>query len=494
MLFTSLHFLVFFPIVTVIYFVIPQKFKWLWLLIASFYFYMAWNPKYAIILATSIVITYIGGILISRVHKQPTPRTGLLKLIVALTFTINLGILFFFKYFDFFIDNLNRVLKKLGMELVQPQFSFLLPIGISFYTFQALGYIIDVYRKNIEAERHLGKYALFVSFFPLLVAGPIERAKNLLKQIHQTHSFNFERMKHGLLLMLWGFFQKLVIADRVAILVNNVYNNAFEYAGFEVAIATVLFAVQIYCDFCAYSDIARGAAAVMGFRATKNFDTPYFSTSTSEFWRRWHISLSTWFRDYLYFPLGGNRKGQLRTYLNLMIVFVVSGFWHGASWTFIIWGGLHGIYQVIGRATKPFREKLLEKAKIRRDNFSYRLGQILITFSLVCFAWIFFRANSLADAVVLIKNLFVYNPWVLFDDVSLYQLGLDRFDFRIAIISIVILIAVSILRNTTSLTVFLKKQLLAFQWAVYLVLIFMVLIFGIYGEGYSSAEFIYFQF
>jgi len=343
MLFNSIDFLIFFPIVTIAYFLIPHRFRYLWLLFASYYFYMCWNPKYALLMATSTVITWASGILIDRANnkknKTEQEKTKEKKLWVALSFISNLAILFFFKYFDFALANVNAVLAQFNFELIQPAFDVVLPVGISFYTFQALSYTVDIYRKEIYAEKNILKYALFVSFFPQLVAGPIERSKNLLVQFNKEHHFDYKRVKNGLLLMLWGFFMKLVIADRVAMVVDQVYNNYTQYAGFEIAIATVFFAIQIYCDFGSYSNIAIGAAQVMGFTLMENFRQPYFSKSVAEFWRRWHISLSSWFRDYLYIPLGGNRKGKVRKYINLMIVFLTSGLWHGASWHFVVWGG-----------------------------------------------------------------------------------------------------------------------------------------------------------
>ena len=350
MLFNSLNFLIFFPIAALLYWVLPHKVRWVWLLIASYYFYMCWNASYALLLATSTLITYLSGLLIGKANrvKNEKKRVRLRKFWVFLSFTLNLGILFFFKYFSFAVDNLNLILNALHMKLITPDFDVLLPVGISFYTFQALSYTVDIYRGDLPPERNLGKYALFVSFFPQLVAGPIERSKNLITQLHEKHTFCYTEVKNGLLLMLWGFFQKLVIADRAAILVNQVFNQYNEYAGFQIAIAVLLFAMQIYCDFAGYSNIAIGAAHVMGFSLMKNFDRPYFSKSIPEFWRRWHISLSTWFRDYLYIPMGGNRKGTFRKYFNVMVTFLASGLWHGASWNYVAWGLLHGLYQVIG--------------------------------------------------------------------------------------------------------------------------------------------------
>lgn len=293
--------------------------------------------------------------------------------------------------------------------------------------------------------------------------------------------------------MLWGFFQKLVIADRVAILVNTVFNDYKSYSGFTLLFVSILFAVQIYCDFSSYSDIAIGSARVMGFDLMQNFKSPYFSKSIAEFWRRWHISLGGWFREYLYFPLGGSRKGKIKKYRNLMIVFLTSGLWHGAGWNFIIWGFLHGFYQIAGMELKPLRDKLVNKFNIKRGSLYHKIYQCTIVFILVDFAWIFFRANTFRDAVGIIKGMFVFNPWVLFDG-SLYTLGLDQKDFSIAVISIFILIMVSLLRRNTNLVSLVNKQCTVLRWSFYFTCLYTILIFGVYGPGYSAQQFIYFQF
>lgn len=490
MLFNSFHFMLFFPIVVLLYFALPFKVRYIWLLIASYYFYMCWNPKYAMLMGLSTVITFLSGLLIGR--EQPQWRK---KLWVFLSMVSNLAILFFFKYFDFFINNLNRILAHAGMELVQPAFDVLLPVGISFYTFQALSYTMDVYRGDIYTERNLFKYALFVSLFPQLVAGPIERSKNLLVQISRRHYFDYERVKSGLLLMLWGFFLKLVIADRAAILVNTVYNNYEQYEGIPLILATLFFGLQIYCDFGSYSVIAIGSAQVMGFTLMDNFKQPYFSRSIAEFWRRWHISLSTWFRDYLYIPLGGNRKGTARKYLNIMIVFLVSGLWHGANWTFVIWGFLHGAFQVVGQITRPLKETITDKLGIDREAASYKLGQIFTTYCLVNFAWIFFRAESFTAAKGILHNMTaLWNPWFLTDG-SLYLLGLSAKSFWVTIGAAGILILVSIAQyRGIRIRERFASQGLVFRWLVSLGLIFSIILFGIYGPGYSESQFIYFQF
>lgn len=345
MLFNSYNFMLFFPIVLLVYFVIPKKLRYIWLLVVSYYFYMGWNAKYAALIAFSTIITWLSGVLQGQIQKFDTDddiKIKHKKIVVAFSFIINLGILIFFKYFDFIFNNINFALKHFGGAQLTNHFDIILPVGISFYTFQALGYTVDVYRRDIEPERNILRYALFVSFFPQLVAGPIERSKNLLTQVRNVEHiklWNYDRVTSGAVLMLWGFFQKMVIADRAAILVDTVYNSYWTYGTIELIIATVLFAIQIYCDFGSYSMIAIGVAKVMGFELMENFNAPYFSRSIKEFWRRWHISLSTWFRDYLYIPLGGSRCSKIKKYRNLMITFLVSGLWHGANWGFIAWGG-----------------------------------------------------------------------------------------------------------------------------------------------------------
>lgn len=511
MLFNSYNFMIFFPSVVLVYFFIPKKLRYIWLLIVSYYFYMGWNAEYALLIAFSTVATFLSGILIDRCnekfcHIQTDQETEVAKynkykkLIVVICFSVNVGILVFFKYFDFLLDNMNVLLSSVGEGVtLHKKFDVLLPVGISFYTFQALSYSMDVYRGEIKAEKNLFRYALFVSFFPQLVAGPIERSKNLLKQINSVEEINvweYERIVQGLILMLWGLFQKIVIADRAAILVDQVYNSFWMYGSIELILATVLFAVQIYCDFGSYSLIAIGCAKVMGFTLMENFNTPYFATSIKDFWRRWHISLSTWFKDYLYIPLGGNRCSDKRNSLNIVITFLVSGLWHGASWSFIAWGSLHGIYQVIGKYLDPIKEKIELKFHIKTENFSYKLGQILLTFVLVDFAWIFFRMNSLKQSIqFIIRIVSRWDPWVLFDK-SLYTIGLNQTEVHILILSLVILLLVDLVRCLKGVTIdiFLSEQNLWFKWTVALLLLFGIIIFGIYGPSLEARQFIYFQF
>lgn len=494
MIFNSADFLIFFPIVILFYFLVPKKLRYIWLLGASLYFYMCWNVKYVILLLISILTTWLAGYLVHKIQN-----TLARKWLLAACLIVNIGILFFFKYFDFFLDSLNKVLSKVGIQAVESSFSVLLPVGISFYTFQALGYIIDVYRGNIEAEKNPLRYALFVSFFPQLVAGPIERSKNLLSQVRNVDKmkiWNYENVTNGLTLMVWGLFVKMVIADRVAILVNTVFDGVYLYGTVALVAGALGFALQIYCDFMGYSTIAIGAAKVMGFTLMENFDTPYFATSISDFWRRWHISLSTWFRDYVYIPLGGNRCSKIRKYFNLMVTFGVSGLWHGANWTYVFWGFLHGVYQVVGDITKPFRQKLCKKTNAKTESFSFKLAQIVGTFALVDFAWIFFRADSLGIAVNYCKRMFTkWDPWSLFNG-EIYNLGLDRFEFNVLVIATVVLLLVDLIRycKKQMITEFLQEQCIWFRWGVILALIFATIIYGMYGIQFESSQFIYFQF
>lgn len=494
MLFNSLDFLIFFPIVVLIYLIVPRKLKYVWLLIASYYFYMSWNVKYVGLLLFSTIVTYFSGILIAKAHGNRQK-----KLVMAVSFLANLSVLGFFKYFDFFLHNLNKVLAVAHVRLIDNPFSFLLPVGISFYTFQALSYTMDVYRGKVAPEKNLLKYALFVSFFPQLVAGPIEKTENLLRQINESTRkkiVSFDKFVSGFALMLWGLFMKMIIADRISIFVDGVFRNLYMAGTVETTLAAAAFAIQIYGDFAGYSSVAVGAARIMGFELTENFNAPYFADSIGDFWHRWHISLSTWFRDYLYIPLGGNRKGKLRKYCNLLITFSISGLWHGAAWTFIFWGAIHGLYQVIGDLLRPVRKKVAELLKVKTDAFSHKLGKILTTFVLVDFAWIFFRAESMEQIRFFFNRMFTrFNPWVLFDE-SLFAYGIDRREWSILVPALLILFVVDLLRYRTNRNFgdLLVRQNLWFQYAVMFLLIASILVYGEYGINFDSNQFIYFQF
>lgn len=494
MVFNSLHFMCFFPIVVLGYYLLPHTYRWMWILIASIYFYMSWNPKFIFLIMTTIIITYFSGLGIQRASRTGNivKKRGWL----ILSLVSNLLILFFFKYFDFAVDSVNKILKIIHVKMLAPGLDIMLPVGISFYTFQALSYTIDVYcNKNYKVEKNLGRYALFVTFFPQLVAGPIERSENLLSQFYEEHFFDYHRVKNGLILMLWGLFQKIVIADRAAIIVNQVYNDLASYTGFEVIVATILFAFQIYCDFCGYSDIAIGAARVMGFNLMTNFRQPYFSKSIKEFWRRWHISLSTWLRDYVYIPLGGSRCSQLKKYRNIFITFLLSGLWHGANWTYVFWGALHGFYQILGEVLSPVRKYLRGALRIKEENRFYRLFQMLFTFGLVDFTWVFFRATSLKEAFLAFKQMFSeYNPEIFWNG-KLFSLGLDRIEFILLVIALITLCGVSTCKRKMSILEKLSKQHIILRWGVYCFLAYnIIFVLLIQGFGFVSQEFIYFQF
>jgi D-alanyl-lipoteichoic acid acyltransferase DltB (MBOAT superfamily) len=397
--FVSLEFLLFFPLVLLLYWLLPFRFRWILLLAASYFFYLYWAPWTLLLLLGTTLITYIAARAIAGAKSK---RKRVFWMVLALAAC--LGCLVVFKYLGFLADNMTAILHLFGAPTHNYMLNIYLPVGISFYTFQTLSYVIDVYRGDIQAETHFGYYALFISYFPQLVAGPIERPSNLLPQLRAPHQFKAADMVAGLLLTLRGFFKKLVIADYFATFVEVVYGTPSQAGGPAISLATVLFAFQIYCDFSGYSDIAVGVARMMGIRLINNFNDPYSATSIQDFWRRWHISLTTWFTDYIYIPLGGSRRGIFRHCCNIMIIFLISGLWHGASWTYIIWGGIHGFYLLVGILWR----NLCEHWGMRTHNQPTGINRAtrrFTTFVLVCFAWIFFRANSLADVAVLFGRL-----------------------------------------------------------------------------------------
>ncbi|RKD21938.1 D-alanyl-lipoteichoic acid acyltransferase DltB, MBOAT superfamily [Caminicella sporogenes DSM 14501] len=491
MLFNSLKFLIFFPSVVVIYFIVPYRFRWLLLLGASYYFYMSWKPEYIVLIIISTLIDYFLSLKMGKITEKRKRKKYLILSIIS-----NLGILFVFKYFNFFNNSLRMVFQQFNLYYGIPNFKLLLPVGISFYTFQTLSYTIDVYKGNREPEKHFGIFALYVSFFPQLVAGPIERSERLLPQFYENHKFNYERVMNGLTMMGWGFLKKIVIADRLAIIVNKIYNNPTEYNGFSLIVATVFFAFQIFCDFSGYSDIAIGSAKVMGIELIENFKRPYFSKSISEFWRRWHISLSTWFRDYLYIPLGGNRVSVPRYYFNIFFTFLVSGLWHGANWTFIVWGALHGFYLIMGKMTFKIRRRIVKILKLEKVPFIHKSIQIIITFGLVCFAWIFFRANSIEEAFYIVQNIFVDVFFLNLNETkqNLIHIGVDKFDFLLSILLILILEGIHVITRKQSTVVSnLEKRPIWIRWLIYYAIIFAIIVLGVY-EVEEKSQFIYFQF
>lgn len=496
MLFNSLNYLVFFPIVVGIYFFIPDKYlklRNLWLLIASYYFYMSWNAAYGLLLFASTLITYIAGLLIERALKRE--QIGAAKWVLGIGFFLNLSLLFYYKYVNFFIQNINRILGWGGSEKQLPVLDILLPVGISFFIFQALGYTMDVYRGKTPATKNLFRHMLFVAFFPQLVAGPIERSGNLLIQFEKKHDFDVDRIREGLLTMLWGLFMKIVIADNVAVYVNAVYENYAAYTGVEVILATVMFAIQIYCDFGGYSYLALGSARVLGFDLMQNFRSPYQAISVREFWKRWHISLTGWFRDYLYIPLGGNRKGVVRKYINIFIVFFISGLWHGAGWTYVIWGALNGLYLILGEASEPLLHKVKTVFHADESRFSYRLGCMLLTFALVDFSWLFFRAETIGKAFDMIRHTIESLQLPQLFGLAVMRMGFSMQQLIALLLSVILLFVVDTMKDQgKDVRALVLTQGIWFRWLVYLGLLFVIVLYGAYGLDYTQTEFIYFQF
>lgn len=503
MLFNSFDFLIFFIVVTSLYFLIPYNKRWILLLLSSCHFYMAFVPSYILILGFTIVVDYFAGIFIEK--SSGTKR----KLFLFFSLMVNIFVLAFFKYFNFFNQNISFFLENIGFSNPVPYLSFLLPIGLSFHTFQAMSYTIEIYRGNQKAERHFGIYSLYVMFYPQLVAGPIERPQNLLPQFREKFDFDYDRVSEGLKLVVWGFFKKLVIADRLAIYVNAVYDNPQEHGTITIITATLFFSFQIYCDFSGYSDIARGCAKIMGFKLMENFNRPYLSKSISEFWKRWHISLSTWFRDYLYISLGGNRGSVLRWYMNLFIVFLLSGLWHGANWTYVIWGALNGFYLVSSIIFKPLRIKIYNltrlnkqktlyvggasesdqhpglKSEVFYENKSEQLSnflQIIITFMLISFSWIFFRANNIDDVIIILNKFIHFERGFFYAKPSIFL-------YSVLVILFLVFTELKEEYFKDSFSFFNNKN-----WIVrnlsYSFLVITILLIGVFDGG----QFIYFQF
>ena len=463
-----------------LFFLLPHRFRWLLLLIASCFFYMTLIPIYILILFLTITVDYLAGIMIEDAKDK---KQKLLFLVISIIST--LGILFVFKYFDFFSVNFNAIASFLHWNYSIGALKLLLPIGLSFHTFQSMSYVIEVYWGKQKAERNYGMYSLYVMFYPQLVAGPIERPQNLLHQFYEKHYFEYKRVTEGLKMMLLGLFKKIVIADNLTIVVNTIYNNPTEYTGIPLILGTIFFAFQIYCDFSGYSEIAIGAAHVMGFKLMTNFRRPYYSRSIGEFWKRWHISLSTWFKDYVYIPLGGSRVSTLRIYFNLFVVFLISGIWHGANWTYVIWGALHGIYRIISLVTEKIRNKFTEKIGLVRHPGLHALLKISITFILVNIGWIFFRANNLEDAMYILTHLFTG----LTLNFSGIMIGTNWTGLLIIFISILIMEIFHLIQEHRSMRDFIASKPVMIRWSVYIFLIWLIILWGAKG-----ADFIYFQF
>jgi len=495
MSFNSLDFLIFFPVVTVLYFLLPHRFRWILLLSASIFFYMAFIPAYIFILLATILIDYFAGILIAQ-----TPAGHKRKIYLVVSIISTCLVLFIFKYFNFFNANLTTLAEFLHWNYGINALQIILPIGLSFHTFQSLSYVIEVYRGKQKAEKNFGIYSLYVMFYPQLVAGPIERPQNLIHQFYENHQFETSRVINGLKLMIWGMFKKVVVADRLALFVGAVYGDAVAWPGPALILATIFFAFQIYADFSGYSDIAIGAAQVMGFKLMDNFNRPYASRSISEFWRRWHISLSTWFRDYFYISLGGNRASKPRWAFNIFATFLVSGLWHGANWTYVFWGGLNGLYLLFSVWTGSLREKIRTYSSFLGPKILSTL-QVLTTFALICFAWIFFRAPDLATAQYIIGHLFsgfselivnfLANPF--FGATSALKpllMGQTKWDFLTALAAIIFMEAVQYFERQGSARALFSGRPALLRWGFYGIIVLAVLNFGVVDQ----IQFIYFQF
>jgi len=470
MLFNSFEFLLFFITVAFTYFILKDKWRWALLLGASYFFYGSWNISYLILILLSTVTTFYSGILIEKIPSQK-------KNITFSSLAINLGILFFFKYYNFFATTVNSL-----NEDTLPFFDSLLPVvGISFYTFQALSYTMDVYNGKIISQKHIGKYALFVSFFPQLVAGPIEKASNLLPQFSENKIFNYDRVRSGLLLIVWGIFKKVVVADRIGIFVSEVYNAPSESYGVINIIATILFSFQLYLDFSSYSEIAIGSARIFGYKLSINFKRPYLSVSFKDFWKRWHITLNAWFFEYLYLPLGGNKKKGITTIRNIIIIFLVSGLWHGASWNFVIWGGINSIYLLV--IERFLQSKKKKKKKLFGKIFFGTIIMLLWSASLV-----FFRANTFEDALTIYSNM-------NFSGIeNLYDFGLNKLTFKITIRLLILVYVIELFQELGFTENKIFNAPIIIRWLIYLILPLSTLYFGAYGLDSSDSSFIYFQF
>ena len=489
MLFNSLEFLFFFIIVTVGYYILPHKYRWILLLVSSCYFYMSFVPAYILILLFTIIIGYLAGLYI---EKNPG---GKKRLFFIAGMTANIGVLAFFKYFNFLNENIGLLLGGVGLNNPVPYMNIILPIGLSFHTFQEMSYLIEVYRGKQKAERHFGIFSVYVMFYPQLVSGPIERPQKLIHQFYEKHKFNSLDLTAGLKLMLWGLFKKMVIADRLAIYVDAVYNNAPYHNGITFVLATVFFSFQIYCDFSGYSDIAVGAARAMGFRLTNNFRLPYLSKSIAEFWSKWHISLSNWLRDYIYLPAVSSlsKKITKKKLLGIdrplwlysgatFITFMVSGIWHGAAWTFVMLGLVHAFFLIFAIITKNFRLNLAKKTGLTRVPVLYDTMQILITFSLVTFAYIFFRANSFSDLTTIIKSFGDLRGPLFYENYK---------DIAYPVFGILFLLLVELKHRyfNTSFAV-LSNNRWYVQSMTCVAMIIIILLVGVF----DGSQFIYFQF
>ena len=475
MLFNSFEFLIFFPIVTLVYFVLPGRVRWIWLLVMSYFFYMNWHAEYALLMLACTAVTYIASLLITGTDKPRVRKGVLIAGLVA-----NLGLLGYFKYTGMLLHLVQRLATFAGIAYQAPKVSILLPVGISFYIFQALSYMIDVYKGKVKPERNFFKYALFVSFFPQLVAGPIERSGRLLKQVAVPHDFDARRVRDGLLIMMLGFFEKVVIADRACMYVDIIFRDWIRASGAQIALATGVFMVQDLCDFAGYSYIAIGAAKVLGIDLMTNFRQPYFAHSVQNFWARWHISLSTWFRDYIYFPMGAGRGSKLRRSFNIMTVYTISGLWHGAALKYVAWGMLNGALQVV--------ETLLPTYKPRFPKIHHVLS-VLWTNVLIGVTMLVFRAGSFSTAMqMLIK---IPTKW----GAAWMDSGFSPMQALCLGVCTAVLFAIEFIHEKRkSLTAMTDRLPCVVRMTLYLLAVMAIIIFGVWGPGYTAQAFIYFQF
>ena len=500
MLFNSFGYAVFLPIIFLLHWITPRKWRWALLLAASCFFYATWGPEYILVLLLTIVISYYAALYMERAGKQrgrsangkknhgasPSAKT-----VLVLSIIFCAGLLFFFKYLNFFSENVAALLQRFSIPMQPFTLRLALPIGISFYLFQTISYLVDVYKGKIPAERHFGIYAVYISFFPKVMQGPIERGESLLPQLHKPRRFHYGQASYGIKLMAWGFFKKLVLADGLSIYVSQVYDNLPSYTGFSLMLATFFYAIQLYCDFSGYTDIALGSAGILGIRLSPNFRSPYFASSIKDFWGRWHISLSSWLRDYIYIPLGGSRVGRVRHALNIMITFLVSGLWHGASWNYVLWGGIHGALQII-EGFFPWNKKSSRFQTDRRLHAMLCIVTVPVTFLLVCFAWIFFRAATLQDAFYVIRNMFtgIGSPYTYIHDCAL-QLGLTFRNLVFHCLPLIPLFLFDLASLKTDVIALISRQRFFIRWPVYILLLLVILLFS---EKGVTTEFIYMQF
>ena len=495
MLFNSVSFLIFLSLVLLFYFIIPGKWRSGWLLLVSLLFYMSFHPKYLVVIAFVTAVSYFAALWAEK-EKENEKRKKML--ITAGVFTAA-AVLVLFKYTEFILDNLNRVLGLVHVGEISNPFSFVMPVGVSYFTFQVISYMVDVYKGKIATEKNFVVYALYVSFFPKIISGPIERGEHFLPQIHNCKNFKLwdgTRVFEGIVIMALGYFQKMVVADRLAIFTGEVFKNYTILGSVELFVAAAAFYIQLYTDFAGCINIAAGAAKIMGFTLTENFNAPFFSGSIREYWSRWHISLSNWLRDYIYIPLGGNRKGTAKKYRNLILTFLVSGLWHGANWQYVLWGAIHGCYQVAGYLCAPVVERINEKFHTKTESFSYRMLRIVKCWLLVCLAYVFFKVPTAMDGLRYLGRMFTrWNPWALFDG-SLYTYGLSEKYFHFVCIAVIFVLLVDYLKYKKEITldVWLNSQCIWFRWAVLMLMIVAIVVCGAYGAAYEAENFIYFQF